>query len=241
MTSSKSISSSIRIILANAVHVFTATGVVAGFLALDSIVNEQWQMVFLWMGIALLIDMVDGTVARAMHVKEILPNFDGGLLDNLIDYFNYVIIPAVLLYNAHLMPEGWELWGAVIITMSSAYQFCQTDAKTQDHYFKGFPSYWNITVIYFMFLGLDPLINFGIIVLLGIMVFIPVKYIYPSRTKEFRILNLVLTCIWGIAFVIMIFMFPNSPVHLVHASLIYIAYFFLVSFYITIQKKRGIL
>ncbi|HSH03603.1 MAG TPA: CDP-alcohol phosphatidyltransferase family protein, partial [Anaerolineae bacterium] len=175
------------------VHLLTASGAIWGVLTLVAVMEGRWTMVFLLMMLTIFIDSIDGTLARRAQVKSVLPNFDGALLDNMVDYFTFVLVPAFILYNTYLLPAGWELLGVSTIVLSSAYQFSQGDAKTDDHYFKGFPSYWNLAVFYLFFLGWPVWVNFGFITFLGIMVFVPIKYIYPSRTKYFQKLTLVLT------------------------------------------------
>jgi phosphatidylcholine synthase len=135
---------------------------------------------------AVIIDAVDGTFARLVDVKAVLPNFDGTLLDNLVDYANYVIVPAWIIHRAHLVPDGISLCIASSICLASCYQFCQNNAKTSDHFFRGFPSYWNVVSLYLLALGLSPLLNLAIVVTLIFMVFVPVKYIYVTRTREYR-------------------------------------------------------
>ncbi|MEQ9362907.1 MAG: hypothetical protein RIF32_01610, partial [Leptospirales bacterium] len=177
------------------VHLFTASGAVFALLTLRAIVKDDYPWVFFWMGVALVVDSVDGTLARAAKVKEVYPNFDGALMDNIVDYLNYVIVPAYLLIETDLLtvdllrPEVFEgllsLLGASLIALSSAYQFCRADAKTADNYFTGFPSYWNLVVFYLYFLDFGPFVNFGILAARSALIFIPIRYVYPSRTAAF--------------------------------------------------------
>lgn len=230
----------IRLALAYLVHLFTASGVVFGFVAIESIVNNEFREAFLWMGAALLVDMVDGTFARAVGVKELLPGFDGALLDNMTDYFNYVIVPAVFLYHGAILPEHFRLVGVAGICLSSAYQFCQKDAKTSDHYFRGFPSYWNVTVIYLLLLGTDERLNLAVLALLVVLVFVPIKYIYPSRTERFRRTSVALTTLWAAVMLGMLYVYPHTPLWLVQVSLIYVAYYFGISLFIEVSNRlRG--
>ena len=165
--------------LAWTVHAFTATGAIWGLLALLAISNDRWIEAFAWMGVAVFVDAFDGIAARRLRVKEALPEFDGALLDNILDYLNYVFVPAYFLAVAGFLPQSLRVAGAVLILLASAYQFCQSDAKTEDHYFKGFPSYWNIMVFYMFILNLPPWLNMTLVVVLSVLVFVPIKYIYP--------------------------------------------------------------
>ncbi len=168
-------------LLAWGAHFFTATGAIWGLLALLAIAGQEWMLAFGWMGIAVIVDSFDGFLARRLRVKTILPEFDGALLDNMVDYLNYVFVPAVLLSQAGLLPPSVNVLGASMILLASAYQFCQSDAKTDDHYFKGFPSYWNILVFYLFVMQPNVWVTFTVIAIFAALVFVPVKYIYPSR------------------------------------------------------------
>ena len=164
-------------------HLVTASSAVWGLLAILAITNGAWIEAFWWMAVAVAIDSFDGALARRVDVKKVLPQIDGALLDNIVDYLNYVFVPAYFLYATNLLPARFAVLGAALILLASAYQFSQSDAKTEDHYFKGFPSYWNVMVFYMFMLGTGPWLNLGITVLLCVLVFVPIKYIYPSRTR----------------------------------------------------------
>jgi phosphatidylcholine synthase len=225
-------------LLAWSAHLFTASGVIWGLLTLVAITNDQWILAFAWIGAAILVDSVDGLLARRVRVKEVLPEFDGALLDNIIDFLNYVFVPAFFLFHADMLPDSTGLIGPVIICLASSYQFCQNDAKTEDHFFKGFPSYWNIMVFYFLILGLSVWINFAIVVLLSILVFVPITYIYPSRTTSYQTLTLTFSAIWAIANIIIWSTYPNHAPWLVWISVLYIPYYAGMSLYATYNNRR---
>ncbi len=228
----------IQYALAWSIHLFTAMGAVFGFLAIIAIGRHQWLLAFTWMAVSVFIDSVDGILARAFKVKDVLPNFDGALLDNIVDYFTYVIVPASFLYETHSVPYKLNLLSSILITLSSAYQFCQSDAKTEDHWFKGFPSYWNIVVLYIFLLDFPEKINFIIILLFTILVFIPIRYLYPSRAVQYRLLNLILVSIWAFLIVLSLYNYPNHHIY-IYLSLIYVIYYFLYSIWWTIKLSRG--
>lgn len=211
--------------LAWSVHLLTGSGVVLGFLAILAIFEADWRTAMILMGITILIDGFDGTLARLVQVKRVLPNFDGALLDNIIDYFTYVVVPAVFVYQAELVPEGWQLVAPACILLASSYQFAQTDAKTEDHYFKGFPSYWNILVIYFVLWQTAPLLNLIILLACAVMVFVPIKYLYPSRMQGNRGITLLFTVIWMIALGMILWQYPNVNGWLLNISLLYAVYY----------------
>jgi phosphatidylcholine synthase len=222
------------------VHLLTATGAAAGLMALIAISHDRWQWAFVWMGVTLAIDSVDGTLARLCGVKQVLPQFDGALLDNMVDYFTYVIVPAYFLYEAGIVPARCGLLTAIAITLASGYQFCQSDAKTEDHCFKGFPSYWNVVVFYVFMLAWPKWLNAIIVLALAIAVFVPVKYPYPSRTPMLRTLTLALTAVWGALMALVLFRYPEHSRGLIYASLVYVVYYFAFSLYLTLKSKAAL-
>ena len=157
-------------IAAWAVHGFTASGAVLGFLAIISILNNDLVGAFLWLGLALLIDGIDGTLARKIGVLDKTPNIDGSTLDNVIDYLNYVIIPALMIYWFQMVPNGWEIILPAGMFAVSLYTFANMNMKTNDYYFSGFPAVWNIVVLYFYILNTHPIINVIVILLLFIFI-----------------------------------------------------------------------
>ena len=142
------------------VHLFTASGAVAGLLACDRIAANDFRGAFILMAIAIVIDSADGTLARLVKVRERIPFFDGALLDNIVDYFNYVAVPLFLMLRAGLLPHtAIGFFAGSIAVLASAYGFSRDDAKTDDHYFLGFPSYWNLVALYLFCLALTPRMN----------------------------------------------------------------------------------
>ncbi|MCB0081559.1 MAG: CDP-alcohol phosphatidyltransferase family protein [Caldilineaceae bacterium] len=220
-------------------HFFTASGAIWGFLAILAITHQQWLAAFVWMAAATFVDSFDGLLARRARVKEVVPQFDGALLDNMIDYLNYVIIPAFFIYKADFLPPRFALFGVCCIMISSAYQFCQDDAKTDDHYFKGFPSYWNILAFYLLFLGLSPWVNWIITVGLAILVFVPIKYVYPSRTEQFQRVTMIMSLLWGIICITMLAQYPNEDKRLVWLSLIFAVYYIAISLHATFTRRES--
>jgi len=184
-------------IAAWAVHGFTASGAVLGFLAIISIFNNDLVGAFLWLGLALLIDGIDGSLARKIGVLDKTPNIDGSTLDNVIDYLNYVIIPALMIYWFQMVPNGWEIILPAGMFVVSLYTFANMNMKTNDYYFSGFPAVWNIVVLYFYILNTHPIINVIIILLLFIFTFIPIKFVHPLRVKKIRNLTIFCTVLWS--------------------------------------------
>lgn len=213
------------LILAWLVHLYTALGVVVGFLAVLSIEQGDFRSAFFLMALAVALDATDGTLARAARVKEALPWFDGNALDNIVDYFNYVIVPVLFLFRADILPPDDTLWLVVLPLLASAYGFCQTNAKTADHFFLGFPSYWNIVAFYLYVLQIPIWLNAFLIIGFSALVFVPIRYIYPSRSPRFRVQTNVLGALWAVSIIYAIFRLPNPPQAVVFASLIFPAYY----------------
>ncbi len=221
-----------RYVAAWAVHAYTASGTVAGFLVLQAAFDKQAGRAFLWMLIAVLIDATDGALARAVHIKQVLPWFDGSKLDDIVDYFTFVIAPVVFLFQMQLLPSTGTLFFVACPLLASGYGFCQAAAKTPDFFFTGFPSYWNIIAFYLYLGGLPPWENGACICALSLAVFVPIRYIYPSRTVQFRHVTNVLGYGWvGVLFVLL-YQFPAPSGWLVLFSLYYPLYYTGLSFYL---------
>lgn len=220
------------------VHLITASGAAWGLLALLAIQRGDDRAAMFWVAFSIVVDSVDGTLARWLDVRRYAAAIDGALLDNIVDYFTYVIVAAYWLTQRDLMPEGWALFGALVMLLTSAYQFSQVDAKTSDYYFKGFPSYWNILVASLFFLRANPWINLALVVLCGILVFVPVKYIYPSRTRFNRTLTLVLTCLFGLFSAWMIWTYPDTPAWAMYPVFAYVGYYVAASLWPKPKERR---
>src|SRR5918994_235761 len=162
-------------------HVYTASGAVLAFLAARAVIDHDYRTAFFWLALQILVDATDGLLARALRVKERTPVFDGAKLDDIVDYLTYVFIPALFVWRAVLVPDGWTLWVAGAMLLSSAYGFNRTVAKTPDHFFTGFPSYWNIVVFYLLVARMPSPVNAAILLVLAALVFVPIRYVYPSR------------------------------------------------------------
>ena len=196
-------------IAAWAVHGFTASGAVLGFLAIISIFNNDQVGSFLWLGLALLVDGLDGTIARKIGVTDKAPNIDGSTLDNLIDYLNYVIIPSLMIYWFQMVPSGWEIIIPAGVFAVSLYTFANINMKTEDYYFSGFPALWNIVVLYFYILNTNLYVNLIVIIFLSILTFIPIKFVHPLRVKKLRNITIFCTIIWSATTLKLITTLPN--------------------------------
>ncbi|GLY33759.1 CDP-alcohol phosphatidyltransferase family protein [Kineosporia sp. NBRC 101731] len=219
-----------------AVHLYTASGTVLAFLMVIAAFDGD-AIRALWISLAaLVIDGTDGMLARRLRVKETIPSFDGARLDDIVDYITYVFAPVVLLWTGGYLPEGW-VGGtlAALPLLASSYQFCRVDAKTDDHFFLGFPSYWNVVAFYAIVASLSPMTTGIILVICSAMVFVPIKYIYPSRTKIFRSANLLFAALWLVAYAVILAQMPdNANFIIIWLSLLYIGYYVVSSVYLTL-------
>jgi phosphatidylcholine synthase len=222
-----------------ALHAYTASGTVLALLIVIAAIDGN-AVRALWLGLAALwIDGTDGMIARRLRVKETIPWFDGAMLDNIVDYLTYAFAPIVLLWTGNYLPHGW--YGAALAALpllASSYQFCRVDAKTDDHFFLGFPSYWNVVAFYVVILGLGHTATALILLICSILVFVPVKYVYPSRTKAFRSMNLLTTLIWLAAYAVLLTQMPDPNPIVVAISLAYLVYYAGLSLYLTFWVPR---
>jgi phosphatidylcholine synthase len=218
------------------VHLYTALGAVVAFIAILAIENGRFAQAFWLMSLAVVIDATDGSLARLARVKELITWFDGDRLEDIIDYLNFVVVPCLFLLRADLLPSQDAIWIAALPLIASAYGFCQKEAKTADHYFLGFPSYWNIIAFYLYVLKTPPWINAFVVIFLAIMVFVPIRYIYPSRSPRFRALTNILGALWGAALLVIIYRLPDPPQMLVFASLAFPAYYTCLSLWLALRS-----
>ena len=225
-----------KLVLAWLVHLYTAFGVVIGFLTILAIDHAAFRDALFLMALAVVIDATDGTLARAAHVKEIIPSFDGEMLDAIVDYFNYAVVPCFFMLRANLLPGQDALWLAALPLLASAYGFCQRDAKTADNFFLGFPSYWNIVAFYLYVLKSPAWLNAFALIALSILIFVPIKYIYPSRSPRFRVQSNVLGALWGAAILYAIYRLPEPPRAILFASLFYPAYYTALSLWLQLRS-----
>ena len=219
------------------VHAITASGAVIALLTAVAASRGEFEEAILWMLLALFVDSVDGTLARRARVKELIPSFDGRTLDDIVDFLNYVIVPALFMIWAGSVPHwGW----AALPVVASAYGFSQADAKTDDHFFLGFPSYWNVVAIYAYTLDVSGAAMVAWLVGLSVAVFVPLKYLYPSRMRFlFWTTNLGgLIWSWVVAFAIA---FPDrvGDFPLIKLSLLYPAYYVAVSIWLGGMQRRS--
>jgi phosphatidylcholine synthase len=221
------------------IHAFTASGACVGLFSLVATYQHHFILALWLMFGAILIDAVDGMFARAVNIKEVVPEIDGELLDNIVDFVNYTIVPCFFLLVTNLLPAYWRTVCVVAIVFASTYQFTQVDAKTDDHFFKGFPSYWNIAVFYLFFWQMSPEMNMSILLFCVVLSFVPIKYVYPSRldyltnNNMLRLGMVAITVLWGVATSGLLWLYPLSNHLLVGVSLGYVVFYLGISLYRT--------
>ncbi|WKC85184.1 phosphatidylcholine synthase [Borreliella lusitaniae] len=230
----------INLILAWLVHIFTASGLIVGLYSIISIVNGDYSLLLKLTAIGLIIDGIDGTMARKLKVKELIPEIDGALLDNITDYINYTFIPVIFFYLGEFIQEKYKVAICIGILLSSAYQFSRTDAKTNDNYFRGFPSLWNLFVILNIIFKIGQITNFIAISICIIISFIPIKFIYPSKTKELRKITIPITILSFLIFAVSIFSKLSTTTLKITKTVIifYFAYLALASIYLTYKTRN---
>jgi phosphatidylcholine synthase len=218
-------------------HLYTASGAVLAFLAARAVIDFDYRAAFFWLGVQVLVDATDGVVARALRVSERLPWFNGAKLDDIIDYLTYVFVPALFVWREILVPEAWTMYVTGAMLLSSAYGFNREDAKTADHFFTGFPSYWNIVVFYLLILRWPAWVNAVILLVLVVLVFVPIRYVYPSRMPVLRWQTNALGAIWGALIAVMLWQYPAVSRAVLLASFVFPAYYFALS--LLLQFRRS--
>lgn len=227
--------------LALGVHLFTSAGVVAAFMAIRAISETpaHWQReAMLWLVLALFIDGVDGALARAAKTKEVLPDWDGRAIDFVIDFLTYAVIPAFFIYQADILPPQFVLPAVFAILLTSAMYYGKMGMVSDDLYFVGFPVMWNMFVYYVFFVvNLGEWANLALVIFFCIMHFVPLKYVYPSRTKQFRKLNIGVTALFLLVNVVILFLYPEKNIWLTALALLTLAYYAWMTIYASFIKS----
>ena len=221
-------------ILAWSVHLFTASGLVAGFMAILAVNEKDWRTAMLWLMACLLIDAVDGTFARLFRVKEVLPYMDGKTIDYVIDFATYAIIPAYFFHEAELVSENWRLPCTAIILLVSALYYGKEGMVSDDMYFVGFPVMWNMVVLYMLFVfQLSPTANAIAIIFFAILHFVPIKFAYPSQASKFKIPTIIVSIIFITTLVAILWFYPNRNPWLTGSAIFTAGYYGLLAIYNT--------
>jgi phosphatidylcholine synthase len=185
-------------LLAFGVHILTALGAACALLALFAAVAGDWTLMFAWLGLALLIDGVDGALARRASVAEILPRWSGDILDYVVDFTTYVFVPAFAIAGSDLLPESVALPLALAIVVSGAIYFADRQMKTADNYFRGFPALWNAVAFHLFILKPPPAAAAVIIAVLVVLTFVPMRFVHPIRVTRLRVLTILALVCWSL-------------------------------------------
>jgi phosphatidylcholine synthase len=217
-----------RTLAAFAVHIFTACGAACALLALIAATGADWTQMFLWLGVALIVDGVDGTFARRLHVAELLPRWSGDVLDFVVDYTTYVFVPAYAMVVGGVLPPSVAFPLGLIVAVTGAIYFADRHMKTSDGYFRGFPALWNIVAFYLFLLKPAPWLAAFAVLVLAAATFVPIYFVHPVRAPRWRIVNLVALVLWaGLA--ILALAQHLDPPGWVGAALVGIAIYFVIA------------
>jgi len=218
-----------------AIHAFTASGAVIAMLALTAVTSGDPQAAFLWLGLAFVVDGLDGPLARRYRVMDVLPRISGEILDLVVDYLTYVVVPAVMLASLGLLPEGWGAVTAGVVLAVSLYTFANKDMKTEDNYFEGFPAVWNVLVLYMWALETDPWANLALIAVCCALTFTRLKFTHPMRVVKLRVLTLTLTGLWAALSLAVVLAYPTAPIWVVVPWIALVGYFLWLTVHRTFQ------
>ncbi len=180
----------LRLLPAIGAHILTASGVVWALFALLAAFESRWEAMFLWLSLALLVDGVDGPIARAVRVTEVLPRFSGERLDMIVDYLTYVLVPAVAIARSGLVPAGTGEFVACAILVSSLYHFADFESKTSDYFFRGFPAIWNVVALYLFAFAPPAWLSFAVVAFFVAATFVPLTWVHPMRVVAYRTVTL---------------------------------------------------
>jgi phosphatidylcholine synthase len=238
------------------VHFYTALGLVAAAGIAVLIVrggHDSFRLAFALMLVATVIDSTDGLFARAVRIKEVIPGFDGRRLDDIIDFLTYSFLPLLLIWRAGILPVGYEPY-LLVPLLASAYGFCQVAAKTDDGYFLGFPSFWNLVAFYLYLLHayIAPLpgwLSIGLLIGLSLLTFAPTRYLYPSQRSRLNVVTRVLGAVWTLILVWILYRVPTgtgdiasvnaATKGLILASLVFPAYYMAASWVVSLRLWRA--
>jgi phosphatidylcholine synthase len=214
--------------LAFSVHVLTASGAALALLALIAAARSEWPLMFVLLGIALIVDAIDGPLARRLNVAELQPRWAGDVLDLVVDYATYVFIPAYAIAAAGLMPDVWSIAAGAVIAVTGALYFGDRHMKTADNHFRGFPAVWNLIAFYLLLLRPGPVVTAATVAAFAVLTFVPVRFVHPLRVRRMRALTVSLLAVWSLLAAVAVWR-ALLPHPLVVAGLSLIAVYFLLA------------
>jgi phosphatidylcholine synthase len=185
-------------ILAFAVHLLTASGAALAFIALILAGGGQWEAMFIVLGFALIVDGIDGPLARKLKVPELLPRWSGDTLDLVVDFCTYVFVPAYAIAASGMLPPGMAVLCGAVVVVTGALYFADREMKTDDNYFRGFPAVWNLAAFYLFVLEPAAWVAVAFVAALAVLTFLPIKFVHPLRVRRRRALNMALLALWAV-------------------------------------------
>ena len=221
------------------VHFYTASGAVLAFAASLAAFDGKFRAAFLFLVAANVVDATDGMLARSAGIPGSTPRFDGARLDDIVDYLTFVFVPMLILHRAGNLPDGWGMWVVAAVLLSSGYGFASLDAKTSDHFFTGFPSYWNIVALYLHAARTPDVANAAVLLALVAMVFVRIGYVYPSGMPVLRGLTNGLGVIWAAMMLAVVWLLPSVPRVLLIGSSFFPVYYIVLSFWLHSRRQIG--
>ena len=219
------------------VHGYTAMGAVLAFVGAWAVVHGHDQLALAAMFVATIVDATDGVLARRARVTDVLPEVDGARIDDIVDYITFVFLPMLLLEASGGLYASVALPVIAVVLLSSLYGFVAPDAKSSDHFFTGFPSYWNIGVLYLMLFHVPPAYNAIVLLALSALVFVRIGYVYPSRTPTLRRVTLALGSVWGVLIGAIIWLWPSPPSWMAIGSLVFPVYYTALSLVLHARRR----
>ena len=216
--------------LAYLVHAFTASGLIAGFLAILAINQKDWRMAMIYLVLALFIDGIDGTFARAVKVKQVLPKIDGKTIDYIVDFVNYSVVPTYFLYMAEMFPVSWAIPCTALILLVSAIYYGKEGMVSEDFCFIGFPVLWNLAAFYMYFVFDFSLMgNVLLVLFLAVLHFVPIKFPYPSQATRWQIPTKIITTLGMLVLSAILYFYPEKNNILTILAILVLLYFGILS------------
>lgn len=221
------------------VHILTASGSFLAFLGVVAAAEHHFTHMFWWLALALLVDGIDGPIARKVRVKEVLPNWSGDTLDNIIDYVTYVLLPAFALYQSGMIGEPWSFVAAGMIVVSSAIYYADMGMKTDEYFFSGFPVVWNMVIFTLFVIQADATTAMVLIIISVVLTFLPINFLHPVRVKRLRPLNLGIFLLWSALGVYSLSINFNTPQWAVIAFIVTGIYLYCIGAVLQFFPKLG--
>jgi len=210
------------------IHILTASGAALAFLALILATGGHWAGMFFCLGLALVVDAIDGPLARACKVVDVLPRWSGETLDLIVDFTTYVFVPAYAIAASGYLPPALAIPAGIVVTITGALYFADREMKTRDNYFRGFPAVWNLAAFYLYLLEPPEWAAAGAVLALAVLTFVPTRFVHPLRVRHWRVLNIALMTAWA-ALALLAVIQNLEPGRIVTGSLAAIAAYFLVA------------